>query len=109
MDKLFGAGNWDYWTRDKQGVAGMLAKLKEYQDSGKKFLIVGIFDLSSATKDVDNHMVAINGLPGADGVFSPDMITPSSEGDKTRLSDPSKREAYSMTNLKEIRVIFLED
>jgi hypothetical protein len=108
MDKIFGAGNWDYWTRDAQGAKGMLAKLQEYTDSGKKFEVVGIFDLSSANPDVKNHMVGINGLPNADGVFSSAAIAPSSQGDKNRLANAAQSQAYSMANLKEIRIIFLE-
>lgn len=108
MNALFGKGEWDFWTRDKQGVSGMLAKLTAYQDSGKKFMIMGIFDLSEANKDVPNHMVGINGLPDADGVFNPDSIVPTSNGDRSRLKDDAQKGAYSMKNLKEIRVIFLE-
>jgi hypothetical protein len=108
MNALFGKGKWDFWTRDKQGVSGMIARMTAYQESGKKFMILGIFDLSEANKDVPNHMVGINGLPDADGFFSSDSIVPTSNGDISRLKDDTQKGAYSMKNLKEIRIIFLE-
>jgi hypothetical protein len=86
----------------------MIARMTAYQESGKKFMILGIFDLSEANKDVPNHMVGINGLPDADGFFSSDSIVPTSNGDISRLKDDTQKGAYSMKNLKEIRIIFLE-
>jgi len=106
MNSLFGKGNWDYWTRKKQGITGLLNKLKEYQASEKTFFIVGIFDLSEATPGVDNHMVGIIGLPDENGNFG-NSIVETSTGDAKRLMDPKKAAAYNIKNLKEIRVIFV--
>ena len=108
MDSLFGKGNWDYWTKEKQGISGLLNKLKEYQASDKKFLIVGIFDLSGATEKVSNHMVGITGLPDENGGFS-NTVVPTSGGDAARLIDSKKAEEYNIKNLKEIRVIFVDN
>jgi RHS repeat-associated protein len=108
MNDLFGKGNWDYWTKENQGANGLSSKLKEYESSGKNFMLVGIFDLSGATKGVDNHMVGITGLPNKDGVFE-NVIVGSSNGDTGRLRDPAKAQQYNINNLKEIRVIFVDN
>jgi hypothetical protein len=108
MNNLFGKGNWDYWTKDKQGTEGLLSKLKEYHASDKNFMIVGIFDLSGATEDVNNHMIGITGLPNSSGIFE-NTIAGSSNGDEKRLMDPSKSQQYNIKNLKEIRVIFIDE
>jgi RHS repeat-associated protein len=105
LDGIFGKGNWDYWTKKNQGTEGLLAKLKEYRDSNEKFIVLGIFDLSTANPDVINHMLGIDGTPGDDGVFDPGMLTPSSNGDRQRLSNIIMRLAYNIDNLKEIIII----
>jgi len=105
MNKLFGSGNWDYWTSAKTDLK---AKLEEYQASGKRFLIVGVFDLSSLSDKLETHMVGISGLPGEDGVFAADSICPTSSGDGTRLKNPDQASSYCIDNLTEIRVIFLD-
>jgi len=108
MDALFGSfdlGNWDYWTREVQGTEGLLQLLQQYSESEEEFMIIGIFDLSDASPNVNNHMVTINGLPGNDGVFAPEDIGLTSQGDRTRLGDPSMRQAYSIDNVKELRVV----
>ena len=107
MNEIFGKGNWDYWTRKKQGVDGILQKLKEYQGSEKGYMIIGIFDLSNASKNVDNHMVGINGVPGKDGVFQVEDLVPSSQGDRNRLRRSQAKQEYNIDNLKEIRIIFV--
>jgi hypothetical protein len=109
MDTIFGEGRWDYFTKGgQQGKGGLLARLKELDKSGTKYMIAGIFDLSTATAGVTNHMVGITGLPGENGVFDSSMIVPTSNGDRNRLGDENKRSAYNMDNLKEIRVITVE-
>jgi hypothetical protein len=105
MNKLFGDGKWDYFTKNNTDLK---EKLKEINNSKEKYLVVGIFDLSSATGGVNNHMVGINGLPDGDGIFSSSSITPTSQGDIDRFSDSEKKKAYSISNLKEIRIISLE-
>ena len=70
-------------------------------------MILGIFDLSEAAENVDNHMVGITGLPNESGVFE-GTITETSNGDRNRLSDPKKK-VYSMNNLKEIRIIKVDE
>ena len=107
MNTVFGKDNWDYWTRDKQGVDGIRQKLKEYQDSDKGYMIIGIFDLSGANKKVSNHMVGINGEPGNDGVFQVEDLVPSSQGDRNRFRSSEMRKEYNIDNLKEIRIILL--
>ena len=108
MDSLFGEGKWDYWTKDKQGIDGLYEKLKEYKNSNKTYFIVGIFDLSSDTAVATNHMVGISELPDGDGYFTKG-ITGTSNGDYNRLINIRDKSAYNLNNLKEIRVIFLED
>lgn len=107
MNALFGSGteNWDYWTRD---FTDLEEKLAELDASGTKYMIAGIFDLSGATDGVDNHMAGIVGLPGENGVFDPSSIVPSSNGDRNRLSDSTKKLEYNIKNLKEIRVIVID-
>ncbi len=90
-------------------VEPLIEKLKEYESSESKYMIVGIFDLSDANPDVPNHMVGINGLPDAEGNFSPENIVPTSNGDRYRLGNSDLRKAYNINNLKEIRVIFIDD
>ncbi len=107
MNAIFGKGNWDYWTKAVQGENGLLSKLKDYDSSKSGYMIIGIFDLSKATDKVTNHMVAIRGLPDKDGVFN--YITPTSNGDRNRLLDSTKRKEYAMKNLKEIRIIKVDD
>ena len=108
MNALFGTGKWDYWTRDKQGTDGLLEKLKEYKESNKAYMILGIFDLSEDTPVAKNHMVGISELPDSEGYFN-SGITGSSNGDYLRLINIREKSAYNIKNLKEIRVIFLED
>ena len=108
MNKLFGVGNWDYWTKDKQGLEGIYQKLAEYQKSEKAYFIVGIFDLSSDTPIATNHMIGISELPDKDGYFV-SGLTASSNGDINRLINIRDKSAYNIDNLKEIRIIFLED
>ncbi len=105
MNQIFGKGKWDYWTKKVQGVKGLLAKLKGYADSDKKYMVVGIFDLSGATDGVDNHMVGINGMPDENGGFAPENITPTSAGDQYRLKKEDKMKEYNINNLKEFRII----
>ena len=108
MNAIFGEDNWDYWTAQGQGGADkLLDKLKEYSNDIDGYMIVGIFDLSNATKDVDNHMVIINGLPNENGVF--DSIGATSNGDINRLNDEKKASEYNINNLKEFRVIKVTD
>jgi len=108
MNALFGTGKWDYWTRDKQGTDGLLEKLKEYKQSNKAYMILGIFDLSEDTPIAKNHMVGISELPDSEGYFN-SGITGSSNGDYLRLINIREKSAYNIKNLKEIRVIFLEN
>ena len=108
MNSLFGEGKWDYWTKDKQGIDGLYEKLKEYKNSDKACFIVGIFDLSSDTAVATNHMVGISELPDTNGYFT-NGLTASSNGDYNRLINIRDESAYNINNLKEIRVIFLED
>ena len=108
MNLAFGFGKWDYWTKDVQGADGLKEKMKEYADSGKSYMIMGIFDLSDATDDVDNHMVGITGEADENGLFSPESIVSTSDGDRQRLSDETKQKEYSLENLKEIRIVEVE-
>jgi hypothetical protein len=109
MDTIFGEGRWDYFTKGGQAdKGGLLARLKEFDKSDRKHMIAGVFDLSSADQNVSNHMVGITGLPGDDGVFDTSTIVPTSSGDRRRLENDSSRSAYSIDNLKEIRVIFAD-
>lgn len=108
MNIIFGKGKWDYWTKDKQGKEGLLSKLKEYNSSKSGYMILGIFDLSEAAENVDNHMVGITGLPNESGVFE-GTITETGNGDRNRLADPKKKKVYSMNNLKEIRIIKVDE
>ena len=108
MNIIFGKGKWDYWTKDKQGKEGLLSKLKEYNSSKSGYMILGIFDLSEAAEDVNNHMVGITGLPNESGVFE-GTITETGNGDRNRLADPKKKKVYSMNNLKEIRIIKVDE
>ena len=108
MDKLFGKGRWDYFTRAGQADKGGLgAVLQDLDVADHKYMIAGIFDLSSVNPDIPNHMVGIIGLPGDDGVFEPKNIVPTSNGDRNRLSD-ERRTAYNIDNLKEIRIILVD-
>jgi hypothetical protein len=109
MNTIFGEGRWDYFTRGGQAdKGGLLARLKEIDESDQKYMIAGIFDLSSVDKKVPNHMVGITGLPGEDGVFDTSMIVPTSTGDRNRLGDENMRSAYNMDNLKEVRFILVD-
>jgi hypothetical protein len=109
MNTLFGAGRWDSLRRSEEiGTEELLAKLDELDKSEQKYMIAGVFDLSSATKNISNHMVGIGALPGEDGVFDPSNIIPTSTGDRNRLADENKRLAYNMDNLKEIRIILVD-
>ncbi len=104
MNAIFGEENWDYWTKSGQGGSeGLLSRLSDYDKDIDGYMIVGIFDLSSATSEVTNHMVGINGMPNADGIF--EDIVPTSNGDKSRLSDSNKKKSYCIENFKEFRVI----
>jgi hypothetical protein len=108
MNTIFGEGRWDYFTKGGQKEkGGLLARLTELNESGQKYMIAGIFDLSSVEKKASTHMVGIIGLPGEDGVFDSSMIVPSSNGDNARLSTDS-RSAYNINNLKEIRIIMVD-
>ena len=107
MNELFGEGNWDYWTRDKQGVEGLNEKINEYAGDSSGYIIIAIFDLSDADEDVTNHMVVLNGTADENGVFND--VAATSGGDKNRLEDNVKKGAYSKKNLKEIRVIKVSD
>ena len=107
MNTLFGEGKWDYWTKDVQGTDGLEEKINEYAKSNKAYMIVGIFDLSSDTDGVTNHMVGISEGPDLNGVFH--NLTATSNGDKNRGINIKNDYAYNINNLKEIRVIFLED
>ena len=108
MNAVFGEGKWDYFTQAGQAdKGGLAARLQELDASGKNYMIVGIFDLSSVDKNAPNHMVGLTGLPDANGVFNPSSIVPSSDGDRRRLSG-KERSGYNMNNLKEIRVIFID-
>ncbi|MBC6719221.1 hypothetical protein [Treponema sp. Marseille-Q4130] len=109
MDAIFGNGNWDYWTKSVQGEAGLLGRIKEYNESGSDYMLVGIFNLSEADENVPIHMVGINGLPGQDGIFNVNDIVPSSSGDRKRLSSANQRNAYSLKNLIEIRVVEIKN
>jgi hypothetical protein len=109
MNTIFGEGRWDYFTKGGQAAkGGLLARLKEFDKSGQKYMIAGIFDLSSADAVAANHMVGITGLPGEDGIFDSSLIIPTSDGDKRRLGDENKRSAYNIDNLKEFRVITVD-
>lgn len=67
-----------------------------------------IFDLSSDTPIATNHMIGISELPDKDGYFV-SGLTASSNGDINRLINIRDKSAYNIDNLKEIRIIFLED
>jgi hypothetical protein len=109
MNTIFGEGRWDYFTRGGQAdKGGLLARLKEIDESDQKYMVAGIFDLSSIDEKVTNHMVGITGLPGEDGIFATSMIVPTSDGDYRRLGNNNSRSAYNIDNLKEIRVITID-
>jgi RHS repeat-associated protein len=109
LDTIFGEGRWDYFTKDGQAdKGGLLARLTELDESEQKYMIMGVFDLSSADSVAKNHMVGITGLPGEDGVFDSSTIVPSSNGDNGRLGNNNKRLAYNINNLKEIRIILVD-
>ena len=107
MDALFGKGKWDYWTKDKQGVDGLKEKINEYIKDSKAYMIVGIFDLSADNPGVSNHMVGLSEGPDENGVFH--NMTPTSNGDINRGINIRDDNAYRIENLKEIRVIYLEN
>jgi hypothetical protein len=109
MNTIFGEGRWDYFTKGGQkDKGGLLARLKELDASGTNYMIAAIFDLSSATDDVTNHMVGITGLPGENGIFDPSMIVPTSNGDRVRLEDVNQSTAYNIDNLKMFYVILVD-
>jgi hypothetical protein len=109
MDAIFGKEKWDYFTKGGQAdKGGLLARLKELDTRDIRYMIAGIFDLSSVNPKIPNHMVGITGLPDDDGVFASSNIVPTSRGDRCRLYDPVQQQAYNIDNLKEIRVIILE-
>ena len=86
MNAIFGEGKWDYFTQAGQADnGGLAARLQELDAAGEKYMIAGIFDLSSVDPNAPNHMVGITGLPGTDGVFDPTSIVPSSRFDRERL------------------------
>lgn len=70
-------------------------------------MIVGIFDLSSDTSCATNHMVGLSEGPDADGVFH--HMIPTSNGDINLGINIRDNNVYNINNLKEIRIIFLED
>jgi hypothetical protein len=112
MDLLFGPGgnedgNWDYWTREKQGTEGLRDQIERYEESERAYALVGIFDISSVVPDATTHMVGILGEPDASGVFDPDAILGSSYFDRLRLSSEAA-DVYRLANLVEIRVIDVE-
>lgn len=53
-------------------------------------------------------MIGISELPDKDGYFV-SGLTASSNGDINRLINIRDKSAYNIDNLKEIRIIFLED
>ena len=62
--------------------------------------------------DLENipiHMVGINGVPSQDGIFNVNDIVPLSSGDKKRLIVSNQRNAYSLKNFLEIRVIEIKN
>ena len=107
MNALFGEGKWDYWTKDKQGIDGLVAKINDYAKSENAYMIVGIFDLSTDNACADNHMVGLSEGPDSNGVFH--NMTATSNGDQNRGINIRDDNAYNINNLKEIRVIFLEE
>ena len=107
MNALFGKGKWDYWTKAKQGINGLTAKINEYAKSKNAYMIVGIFDLSTDTACADNHMVGLSEGPDSNGIFH--NMTATSKGDQNRGINIRDDNAYNINNLKEIRVIFLEE
>ena len=107
MDRIFGKGNWDYWTTAKTGTEGVLSELKKCNSEKTQYMIIGIFNLENINPDITTHAVVINGLPNEDGVF--ENIGPSSKYDKERLCDSTKKMEYSMSNLLEIRVITITE
>jgi RHS repeat-associated protein len=108
MDSLFGKGSWFRYTKSQHGADGLGRILDFYERSSQDVMIVGVFDLSEATEGVTNHMAGIRGLPDKDGYFSNVNIVPSSSNDNTRLGNEQTRKAYSLKNLKEIRVIYID-
>jgi hypothetical protein len=110
MNDIFGAyeNYWEHWTKEKQGMTWLLEELKRLDSGGKRVMILGIFDLSEVLSTLTNHMVGIKGLPDDNGFFSIKTIVPSSNNDNVRLEDKNKCKAYKMSNLKEIRIIFVD-
>ena len=106
MDALFGRGGWDYWTKENQGAEKMADIIKEYSDSDKNYMILGIFDISSEVEGATTHMVGLNGVADENGQFSAENIVNSSDFDTNRKENT---DVYSMDNLTEIRVIFLDN
>ncbi len=113
MDSIFGSENWDYFKRDSKEPNKLFEKIKECEKSDTGYMIAGIFDLSGATDGVTNHMVLINGYSitkdakGNDKVIFD--IVGTSNGDAYRLKDASKKLQYCLENLKEIRIIIIQN
>lgn len=111
MNNIFTSSNdyatvtWDYFTREISGdltIKVELAKAYALQDD---YVVMGVFDLSDSFDNIDNHMVIINDMFDDSGVF--EDITYSSINDLYRQS--ANPEAYCVDNLKEIRVVKVEN
>ena len=113
MDSIFGSENWNYLKRDSKNPNKLFEKIQECEKSDTGYMIAGIFNLSGATPGVTNHMVLINGYTitkdsnGKDKVIFD--IVGTSNGDAYRLNDASKKLQYCLENLKEIRIITIQN
>lgn len=97
--------SWDYFTKEKSGTLRLQIELTKSKVLRDGYAVVGVFDLSQTYSNVSNHMVVLNEVCDENGVFN--NITASSMNDNTRLKD--KPEEYNIDNLKEIRVIKVEN
>lgn len=110
MDKVFGEGNWDYWTAQNSSTQMLRAQMVKYSVLQGDHYYMGVFNLSEATKCAVNHMVGINDLFDENGYLDNNSdIACTSSGDRTRIYENGKLETYRLENLKELRVIGLKN
>lgn len=108
MNEVFGEGNWDYWTAENSTSQVLKAQMVKYQALKGRYYLIGVFDLSSVVDKADNHMVALNDVFNDEGFFdSKSDVVGSSVNDNLRVNG-GHLNAYSLDNLKELRVVGLK-
>jgi len=96
----------DYWTKEVSTTVVLESQLAKIAAVKTQYIVIAVFDLSSVLKCATNHMVILNQNFNKDGYLtSPDDITASSKNDLARINEKKELYAYSLDNLKEIRII----